>query len=123
MITAIELPEGENDPRLMARAKAANGKTMLIFDPTDEVTPVGLIAPHCKALTQHLQRARQPGAQMPVLTPQSAGLTRTGAFTLTEDGAISGDINEVFTGDDATSERWFIKDTIPRSCTTAWSRA
>ena len=43
MITAIELPDGENDPRLMARVKAANGKTLLIFDPTDETTPVGLI--------------------------------------------------------------------------------
>ena len=43
MITAIELPDGENDPRLIARVKAANGKTLLIFDPTDEETPVGLI--------------------------------------------------------------------------------
>jgi len=43
VITAIELPEGENDPRLVARVKAASGKTLLIFDPTDEATPVGLI--------------------------------------------------------------------------------
>ena len=43
MITAIELPDGENDPRLLARVKAGNGKTLLIFDPTDQVTPVGLI--------------------------------------------------------------------------------
>src|ERR1700758_4459494 len=43
MITAIELPDGESDPRLMACTKAANGKTLLLVDPTDEVTPVGLI--------------------------------------------------------------------------------
>jgi len=111
MITAIELPEGENDPRLMARAKAANGKTMLIFDPTDEVTPVGLIRAALQGAYGNISNGPDSQVlQMPVLTPQSAGLTRTGAFTLTEDGAISGDINEVFTGDDATSERWFIKD-------------
>jgi hypothetical protein len=43
MITAIELPPGNNDPRLMARVKTADGKDLLIFDPTDEETPVGLI--------------------------------------------------------------------------------
>jgi hypothetical protein len=55
MITAIELPEGENDPRLLARVKAVNGKTLLIFDPTDEKTPLGLIRTDC----------REPGATSP----------------------------------------------------------
>ena len=57
MITAIELPDGENDPRLLARVKAVNGKTLLIFDPTDEETPAGLIrAAIAGSLRQHLQR-------------------------------------------------------------------
>jgi len=37
-------------------------------------------------------------------------MNRKGAFTLTADGVLSGDITEVFSGDDATSERWFIKE-------------
>ena len=110
MITAIELPDGESDPRLMARVKAASGKTMLIFDPTDEVTPVGLIRSALQGAYGNISNgADSQVLQMPVLAPQSAGLTRSGSFTLTEDGAISGDVSEVFTGDDATSERWFIK--------------
>jgi hypothetical protein len=48
--------------------------------------------------------------QMPVLTPESAGRTWKGSFTLTADGALAGDIAETFTGDDATNERWFIKE-------------
>ena len=111
MITAIELPEGDNDSRLAARVKAANGKTLLIFDPTDEVTPVGLIRGDLQGAWGYI--ANGPDSQvlqMPVLSPETAGLNRKGTFTLTPDGALTGDITEVFTGDDAASERWFIKD-------------
>ncbi len=41
MITAIEVPADMHDPRLMAIVKAKDGKRYLIFDPTDERTPVG----------------------------------------------------------------------------------
>jgi hypothetical protein len=111
MITAIELPEGENDPRLMARAKAVNGKTLLIFDPTDEETPVGLIRGALQGAYGNISNG--PDSQvllMPVLSADAAGLNRQGTFTLTADGGLSGDVTEVFTGDDATGERWFIKE-------------
>jgi len=41
MITAIEIPAEVQDPRLKAIVKANDGKRYLIFDPTDERTPVG----------------------------------------------------------------------------------
>ena len=43
MITAIEIPAdvGVLDPRLQAIVKANDGKRYLIFDPTNERTPVG----------------------------------------------------------------------------------
>jgi hypothetical protein len=110
MIAAIELPEGENDPRLLARVKAVNGKTLLIFDPTDQETPVGLINSELQGAYGNI--ANGPDSQvlqMPVLPPESAGLSRTGSFTLTADGALAGDITETFTGDDAGLERWHIK--------------
>ncbi|MDR3746537.1 MAG: DUF3857 domain-containing protein [Acidobacteriota bacterium] len=111
MITAIELPEGENDPRLAARTKAANGKPLLIFDPTDEETPVGLIRAQLQGAWGNLANgADSQVLQMPVLPPETAGLNRKGSFTLTADGGLTGDVTEIFTGDDATSERWFIKD-------------
>jgi hypothetical protein len=111
MITAIELPDGEKDPRLLARVKAANGKTLLIFDPTDEETPVGLIDADLQgAFANIIHGTSSQVLQMPVLPPESAGLTRKGSFTLTADGALTGDITETFKGDDASNERWFIKD-------------
>jgi len=111
MITAIELPEGENDPRLMARVKAANGKTLLIFDPTDEVTPVGLIRGQLQGAYGNISNgAHSQVLQMPVLTPDSAELTRKGYFTLAPDGALAGDVVETSTGDAAARERWSIKN-------------
>jgi transglutaminase-like putative cysteine protease len=110
MITAIELPAGELDPRLQARVQAADGKTLLIFDPTDEETPVGLIRGELQGAWGNLLNG--PDSQvleLPVLAPDSAGLSRKGAFTLAADGTLTGNIAEVFAGQDATSERWFIK--------------
>jgi len=111
MITAIELPEGETDPRLMARVKAVNGKILLIFDPTDEETPVGLIRAALQGAYGNISNG--PDSQvlrMPILPPESAGLSRKGSFTLAADGSLAGDVTEVFTGDDATNERSFIKE-------------
>jgi hypothetical protein len=83
MITAIELPDGENDPRLMALVKAANGKTLLIFDPTDEETPVGLIRAQLQGAWGNISNgADSQVLQMPVLSPDAAGLIRKGSFTL-----------------------------------------
>jgi hypothetical protein len=111
MIAAIELPEDENDPRLAARVRAVNGKTLLIFDPTDEATPVGLIRAALQGAWGNISNGPDSQVlQMPVLPPEFAGLNRKGSFTLGPDGVLAGDISEVFTGDDATSERWFVKD-------------
>jgi len=112
MITAIELPDGPTDPRLMATTKAVNGKTLLIFDPTDEATPVGLIRSDLQGAYGNLANGSDSQVlRMPVLSPESGGLSRKGSFTLTADGALAGDVNEVFTGDDATYERYRIKQT------------
>jgi hypothetical protein len=111
MITAIELPDGENDPRLLARVKVANGKTLLIFDPTDEQTPVGLIRAALQGAWGNISNgADSQVVQMPVLPPEAAGRNRKGSFTLTSDGVLSGDVAEVFAGEEARQERTFIKE-------------
>jgi len=111
MITAIELPDGESDPRLLARVKTATGRTLLIFDPTDEETPMGLIRGELQGAYGNL--ADGPDSQvlrMPVLPPQSATLNRKGSFVLTADGTLNGDITDVFSGVDAAREREILKE-------------
>jgi hypothetical protein len=111
MITAIEIPDGEADARLRAWVKAANGKTLLIFDPTDEETPVGLIRPALQGAWGNIAHGTDSQVlQMPVLGPDSAGLTRQGVFTLAADGSLAGDLHEDFIGGDASAERSFLKE-------------
>ena len=115
MITAIELPEGVNDPRLMARVKTAGGKTLLIFDPTDETTPVGLVRPELQGAYGNIADGENSRIlQIPVLSPDSAGLDRSGTFTMAADGSISGDVTDIFNGVDAARERSFLKENLSK---------
>jgi Domain of Unknown Function with PDB structure (DUF3857)/Transglutaminase-like superfamily len=115
MITAIELPAGENDPRLMARVKTAGpdktgGKELLIFDPTDEWTPVGLIRAELQGAYGNIADGENSQAlRMPVLPASSGGVAREGKFALAEDGSLSGELEERRTGDDAQRQRISIK--------------
>ncbi len=122
MITAIEIPAGVNDPRLVARVKMAQdpeGKTspedneskdLLIFDPTDEWTPVGLIRSELQGAYGNISDGENSQVlRMPVLPPAAGGITRVGKFTLGVDGGISGEIDESRVGDAAERERAEIK--------------
>jgi hypothetical protein len=105
------LHEGENDSRLMARVKAVNGKTLLIFDPTDEETPVGLIRAQLQGAWGNIANgADSQVLQMPVLSPELAGRIRKGMFMLLPDGSLAGDVSVTYAGDDAMNQRRFIKD-------------
>lgn len=99
----------------MARVKAANGKALLIFDPTDEETPVGLIRAQLQGAWGNIANGADSRAlQKPVLSLDTAGRVRKGTFTLLPDGSLAGDVSETFIGDDATTERMFIKDNGPK---------
>ena len=81
MITAIEIPADVQDPRLMAVVKGKDGKRYLIFDPTDERTPVGNLPSNEQGSYGIL--AAGPASQMialPVLTPEANGTERKGAL-------------------------------------------
>ncbi|MGH9605375.1 MAG: DUF3857 domain-containing protein [Terracidiphilus sp.] len=111
MIAAIELPPGTNDPRLMARVTTAGGKDLLIFDPTDEETPVGLIRAQLQGAWGNLADGDSSQAiQLPVLEPKSAGLDRKGSFVLAADGSLTGDIATTYTGGDAAGQRGALKE-------------
>ena len=114
MITAIEVPSGENDPRLMARVKTTDGKELLIFDPTDEETPVGLIRGQLQGAWGNLaDGANSCVIQLPVLPPDSSGIHRKGTFVLAADGSLSGNDTTIYTGGDAADERQYLKSTDP----------
>lgn len=112
MITAIEVPDGIDDPRLRAVVKANNGKRYLIFDPTDERTPVGNLPSNEQGGFGIL--AVGAGSQvigLPVLDPDANGTDRTGSFALAADGTLTGSVDSRHSGPEGADFRLFLKYT------------
>lgn len=110
MITAIELPPDVQDPRLKAIVKAKDGKRYLIFDPTDERTPVGNLSSSLQGCYGTL--AAGPSSQiiaLPVLGPDANGTERKGAFTLAADGTLTGSVDTIHTGPQGADLRTTLK--------------
>lgn len=111
MITAIEIPDTVNDPRLMAIVKGGTGKRYLIFDPTDERTPVGNLRSDLQGSYGTL--AVGPASQimeLPVLPPDANGNVRKGVFTLAADGTLTGQVDTSHSGPEGAELRLNLKD-------------
>ncbi|MGA3371616.1 MAG: DUF3857 domain-containing protein [Terracidiphilus sp.] len=99
MITAIEIPADVQDPRLKAIAKANDGKRYLIFDPTDERTPVGNLPSNEQGGYGVLAAGLASQIiSLPVLDPEANGSERKGSFTLAADGTLTGSVDSSHIG-------------------------
>jgi hypothetical protein len=99
MITAIEVPSDVQDPRLLAIVKAKDGKRYLIFDPTNERTPVGNLPAYLQGSYGILSAG--PSSQiiaLPVLPPDANPNERKGSFTLALDGTLTGSVDTIRSG-------------------------
>jgi hypothetical protein len=94
MITAIEIPPGVHDPSLQAVVDA-HGRRLLIFDPTNPVSPAGSLEAELQgSYGLILEGSASIPILLPVLTPSANVLVRTGDFTLAADGSLSGNLTE-----------------------------
>jgi hypothetical protein len=110
MITAIEIPPDVQDPRLKAIVKAKDGKRYLIFDPTNERTPIGNLPSYLQGGYGTL--AAGPQSQiiaLPVLDPDANGTEQKGTFALSADGTLSGAIDAYHSGPEGAELRLEIK--------------
>jgi hypothetical protein len=110
MITAIEIPPDVQDPRLMAIVKAKDGKRYLIFDPTNERTPIGNLPSYLQGSFGTL--AAGPASQiiaLPVLSPDANGTERKGTFALSIDGTLTGSVDTLHTGPEGADLRLLLK--------------
>lgn len=115
MITAIEVPADVNDPRLMAIVKANDGKRYLIFDPTDERTPVGNLPWNEQGGYGLLDAgAASQVIELPVLPPDANGKDRKGTFTLSVDGALTGKVETTSIGPLGAWLRLDLKETTEK---------
>jgi len=112
MITAIEIPSDVDDTRLQAVVKSRDGKRYLIFDPTDERTPVGNLGSYLQGGFGLLSAgASSQVIALPVLAPDANGTERKGEFTLAADGTLTGSIDTSHSGPEGADLRTFLKYT------------
>jgi hypothetical protein len=110
VILAIKLPNDMKDPSLIAVMQHPKFGTILFFDPTSDLTPLGQIRGHLQANYGLLVT---PGGGELVELPQQPSamnsIQRVGKLTLDVNGMLQGDVKEVRLGDQAWSERWRLR--------------
>ena len=111
MILAIKLPDGLNDPSLVATAQHPRLGKILFFDPTNEMIPFGQLAGHLQANYGLL--VTPDGGELVQLPQEPAAMNsiqRTAKLSLEPTGTLKGDVREVRQGDRAAFERWRLRE-------------
>jgi hypothetical protein len=110
VILAVRVPEGVSDPSLVAFLNDPKLGKLLIFDPTDEVTPFGQLR---GALQANYGLLVTPSGGELVAMPQLPAATnsteRFAKLKLDEKGTLSGDIREIRRGDPAVHQRMVLQ--------------
>jgi hypothetical protein len=122
-ILAIELPVDVKDDSYRSVVTAKSGKRYIIFDPTDEYTPVGSLRSELQ--DSYALLVTGSGGELirtPLFPPEANTLTRVGHFVLTADGSLSGEVTEDRSGDFAMQERYHLRTTDQRERTLAFER-
>ena len=110
VILGIKLPEDMKDASLAAVYSDPNLGRVLIFDPTDEMTPLGQLRGDLQA-NYGLLVAGDGGTliRSPALSPAMNGVHRSGKFQLSQNGTLTGNVVEVMYGDSAMRQRYMLR--------------
>ena len=99
-IAAIQLPAGYESSKLHSVVTTKSGKRFLIFDPTWEFTPFGVLESNLQGSYGILVDGRDSElVAFPVLDPQLNSVERTAHFKLAEDGSLKGEVTVRRNGD------------------------
>ena len=108
MIAAIEIPKGYDNPLLKAVVTAKTGKRYLIFDPTNEYVPIGLLPTYEQGSYGALMAdADSQVIALPVLKPDTDTTEHRANFELGEDGSLKGDVTVSRLGPSSAHARGF----------------
>jgi predicted transglutaminase-like cysteine proteinase len=111
VIVAIKLPDGMNDPSLVAVVNHSKLGRLLFFDPTyDEIIPFGQIRGNLQANYGLL--VTPDGGELtplPQQPPAMNSIERIGKLTLDQNGTLTGQVKETRLGERASSERWALR--------------
>jgi hypothetical protein len=110
VITAIKLPDGLDDPSLIATIQHPKLGRLLFFDPTNELIPFGQLPGYLQANYGLL--VTPEGGELMELPQQPSrmnSISRTATLTLDPKGTLKGDVHETRLGQRASFERWRLR--------------
>jgi Domain of Unknown Function with PDB structure (DUF3857)/Transglutaminase-like superfamily len=105
-IIAIRLPDGVNDPSLQVVIQDPKLGRLLIFDPTDDLTPFGHLRGELQA--NYALLVTPDGGELfetPQLSPETNGISRSAKMSLDASGNLQGNVLEIGRGNYAAYER------------------
>jgi hypothetical protein len=110
-ILGIKLPDDVKDPSLVATYQHPTLGRVLIFDPTDELTPFGELRGELQA-NYGLLVTPEGGdlVQLPQLAPPASGIARIAKLSLDERGGLQGEVHETRVGDPAINQRGALRN-------------
>jgi hypothetical protein len=114
-IIAIEIPAEAQGGDYQSVITAKSGKRYLIFDPTDEYTPVGYLSSDLQS--SYALMVLDDGGELirtPLLPPEFNVISRMGHFALSSEGGLSGQVAEEHSGDFARFKRAMLHRTDQR---------
>jgi hypothetical protein len=115
VVLAIKLPANVSDLSLVATIQHPRLGTLLYFDPTNELTPLGEIGGYLQANYGLLVTSE--GGELVELPRQPSAMNsiqRSGKLTLDPLGTLKGEVSETRVGDRAWAERWRLR-TVTKS--------
>lgn len=110
VILAIKLPENVDTSSLKAIYQHKTLGQLLIFDPTDDLTPFGYLRGPLQANFGLL--VTDSGGeliQLPRLASATTGIRRTAKLTLAPNGTLTGDVTELRLGDRGAYQRYELR--------------
>lgn len=114
-ILAIDLPKDVDAKALPAVVEDEKFGKVLIFDPTDDYTPLGLMHPSEQSNLALIVASKDGHLiRTPLLSPTLNRLERVGHLELTPTGTLRGDVEEKRTGHEAWLMRHRLLDEPPK---------
>jgi hypothetical protein len=109
-ILGVRLTDDMKDAEFVAVYQHPKFGRILIFDPTDELTPFGQLRGDLQA-NYGLLVTPEGGdlIELPQLSVSGSGIHRVGKFQLAANGGLTGEITEIYMGDSATRQRYFFR--------------
>ncbi|ACO32067.1 MULTISPECIES: DUF3857 and transglutaminase domain-containing protein [Acidobacterium] len=122
-IIAIQIPAGYQNPRLQSVVQTQTGQRYLIFDPTNEYVPIGLLPGYLQGGYGLLVDGGQSQViALPVMPPPTDTTTHTASLKLAADGTLSGTVKVTMNGASSWDTRNFYAESTAKQLTTHYNQ-